>query len=249
MPGDCEREVWPAIEEASGEQRGRGLELIHCPEFVARHGGPEHASTGVRGYRQPGGIGCKAGAGLLSRNRRQSARRLPDEPGQRRDHKARIECGRVFKITCANLLAQICQRIPGADVDEITRAVGGDSRIGGRFFRGGLGYAGPCFPRDVQSLRTLCAEPRLGTDIPDSVDRFNRSIPERLFQLVVQAPPEHGTVAVLGLGYRAGTGVDRDSQAVDIVNSALAAHPGSGVRSADYAADLNIGAICRANLV
>ena len=129
-----------------------------------------------------------------------------------------------FKITCANLFAAICEKIPDADVDEVTRAVGSDSRIGSRFFRGGLGYAGPCFPRDVQSLRTLWAELNLDTAIPDAVDRFNRSLPAGLMQVVLRSPPQSGSVAVLGLSYRAGTGIDKDSQAVDLVQGLLAAH-------------------------
>src|SRR5258708_20600829 len=58
----------------------------------------------------------------------------------------------TMKITFANLLAAICEELPGADVDTVSAALGLDSRIGRRYLTGGLGYGGPCFPRDNQAL-------------------------------------------------------------------------------------------------
>ena len=64
----------------------------------------------------------------------------------------------------------------------------------------------------------------MDTAIPDAVDRFNRSLPAGLMQVVLRSPPQSGSVAVLGLSYRAGTGIDKNSQAVDLVQGLLAAH-------------------------
>ena len=59
------------------------------------------------------------------------------------------------KISYANMLADICERLVGADVDVVTRAVGSDSRIGARYMKGAIGYGGPCFPRDNVALSAL----------------------------------------------------------------------------------------------
>ena len=56
------------------------------------------------------------------------------------------------KITFANMLAEICAAIPGGDVDVVSDALGLDSRIGRKYLTGGLGFGGPCFPRDNVAL-------------------------------------------------------------------------------------------------
>jgi UDPglucose 6-dehydrogenase len=224
MPEDCENRLWPAIEEATGSRRGKGIALVYCPEFVA-------IGHVVENMLSPEFI-------VVGSTHPEAATAMARFYGSVVDNRPCICCTTLvnaelaklalnvavsFKITCANLLADICQRIPGADVDEVTRAVGSDSRIGTKFFRGGLGYAGPCFPRDVQAIRTLCEELRVSSGIAVSVEAFNQAIPLRVLELVKDSPPRNGRVGVLGLTYRAGTGIDRDSQAGDIVRGLLAA--------------------------
>src|SRR5206468_248959 len=58
----------------------------------------------------------------------------------------------TVKISFANTLANICERIPGTDVDTITRAIGADKRISPYYFRGGLSFGGTCFPRDTRAF-------------------------------------------------------------------------------------------------
>jgi UDPglucose 6-dehydrogenase len=76
------------------------------------------------------------------------------------------------KITFMNEIANICERV-GADVDNIRRGIGTDSRIGKRFLFAGIGYGGSCFPKDVQAIHHTAGE--LGYDfrILDAVMRVN----------------------------------------------------------------------------
>ena len=85
-----------------------------------------------------------------------------------------------MKITFANMLASLCEAIPGADVDVVTQALGSDRRIGSRYLTGGLGYGGPCFPRDNVALAFLAralGTPALG---PEATDAANVRIPSRV---------------------------------------------------------------------
>src|SRR4029078_6116856 len=61
------------------------------------------------------------------------------------------------KITFANMLADVCSRMPHGDVDVVTDAIGLDSRIGRKYLTGGLGFGGPCFPRDNVALNFVAA--------------------------------------------------------------------------------------------
>jgi UDPglucose 6-dehydrogenase len=78
------------------------------------------------------------------------------------------------KISFANMLARICERLPGADVDVVTRALGLDSRIGAKYLKGAISYGGPCFPRDNLALIATARKVGAPADIAEATDRFNR---------------------------------------------------------------------------
>ncbi len=78
------------------------------------------------------------------------------------------------KITFMNEIANICEKV-GADVDNIRRGVGTDSRIGKRFLFAGIGYGGSCFPKDVKAIHHTAGEHGYDFRILDSVMKVNES--------------------------------------------------------------------------
>ena len=76
------------------------------------------------------------------------------------------------KITFMNEIANLCEKV-GANVDDIRRGIGTDSRIGKRFLFAGIGYGGSCFPKDVQALAKTSEENGYHFQILDSVMRVN----------------------------------------------------------------------------
>lgn len=76
------------------------------------------------------------------------------------------------KITFMNEIANICETV-GADVDNIRRGIGTDSRIGKRFLFAGIGYGGSCFPKDVQAIHYTAKELGYNFQILDSVMKVN----------------------------------------------------------------------------
>jgi len=126
--------------------------------------------------------------------------------------KLALNCFVTTKITFSNQLAQICECLPGADVDIITSAVGLDSRIGPKCLKGGLGYGGPCFPHDNRAMLSLAH--RLGIEAPLSevTDSINRNEVGRITTIVKNNLPEGGIVGILGLAYKPETNVIEESQ-------------------------------------
>ena len=118
------------------------------------------------------------------------------------------------KISYANMLAEMCDCLPGADVDIVTEALGRDSRIGAKYLRGALGYGGPCFPRDNVAFGVLAARLGAHADIAEATDRINRYQIERLVNVVRRHLPDGGTVGILGLSYKPDTDVIEESQGV-----------------------------------
>ena len=138
----------------------------------------------------------------------------------------------ALKISYANVIADLCEKI-GADVEEVTRAMGLDQRIGSQFLRAGLGFGGFCFPKDVQAFIHLASTVGVDFDILKAADRVNKERIERFFEKVRQAlwVVKGKRVAVLGLAFKANTDDIRFSPALEVVRGLL--REGAEVRATD----------------
>ena len=128
------------------------------------------------------------------------------------------------KISYANMLGEICERLPGADVAVVTAALGMDSRIGPKYLRAALGYGGPCFPRDNVALAALASGLGVRADVAEATDTVNRRQVGRVVTLIGRlAGGVPATVAVLGMAYKPDTPVVEESQGVMIARALSAA--------------------------
>jgi len=119
------------------------------------------------------------------------------------------------KISFANSLAIACSRIPGGNVDIVTSAVGDDTRIGNKFLRGGLGYGGPCLPRDNRALSFIFYELGVPHDLSDATDEVNLGIPGAVMGLVQKklgSDVSGKSALVCGITYKPGSSVVEESQ-------------------------------------
>jgi UDPglucose 6-dehydrogenase len=124
------------------------------------------------------------------------------------------------RISSINSIAALCEAT-GADVREVGRAIGSDSRIGAKFLQAGPGFGGSCFQKDILNLVYLCRHYGL-----EEVARYWESVVElnswqqhRIARLVVQSL--FGTVsgkrlAVLGFAFKADTNDTREAPAIRI---------------------------------
>ena len=105
------------------------------------------------------------------------------------------------KISYANMLARICDKVPGTNVDAITAAIGADSRVGRKYLKGGLPFGGPCFPRDNHALGTFMHSIDVWPHIPNATDTVNY---EQLAYLS-HIPGCKARVLIVGTPYKKGT--------------------------------------------
>jgi UDPglucose 6-dehydrogenase len=214
-PQSTERELVPALEAASGKVCGRDFGLCHAPEFVA-------LGALIEGFLRPS-------YALIGEYDTRSGDRLAEVYAALfevpveivRTNIVSAEIAKLAfnnfvaaKISFANLLAQLCERIPGADVDAVTGALQRDPRIGPWFMRGALSYGGPCLPRDVAALTRLAAALHLEAGFPMAVERINRDRLEDLAQCVRRAADSAAArlgraarVGILGLAFKPGCDV------------------------------------------
>ena len=129
----------------------------------------------------------------------------------------------ALKISYANVIADICEKI-GADVEEVTRAMGLDPRIGTQFLKAGLGFGGFCFPKDIQAFIHLSASLGIDFDMLKAAERVNKERVDRFFEKVHKAlwVIKSKRVAVLGLAFKANTDDIRFAPALDVIRRLLA---------------------------
>ncbi len=128
----------------------------------------------------------------------------------------------ALKISYANVIADLCEKI-GANVEEVTHAMGLDPRIGGQFLKAGLGYGGFCFPKDVQAFIHLSSKIGVDFEILKATERVNKQRIDRFFEKIHQAlwVVKGKRVAVLGLAFKANTDDIRFAPALEVVKRLL----------------------------
>lgn len=128
------------------------------------------------------------------------------------------------KITFMNEIANLCEKV-GANVDDIRRGIGTDSRIGKRFLFAGIGYGGSCFPKDVQALARTAQDYDYDFKVLQSVMDVNHAQKKRLLPLIKQhfgGDLKGKTIAVWGLAFKPYTDDIREAPALDNIRELLA---------------------------
>ncbi len=128
----------------------------------------------------------------------------------------------ALKISYANVISDLCERI-GADVEEVTHAMGLDPRIGTQFLKAGLGFGGFCFPKDIQAFIHLSSSMGVEFDMLKAAERVNKQRIDRFFEKVHKAlwVIKGKKVAVLGLAFKANTDDIRFAPALDVIRRLL----------------------------
>ena len=128
----------------------------------------------------------------------------------------------ALKISYANVIADLCERI-GADVEEVTHAMGMDPRIGTQFLKAGLGFGGFCFPKDIQAFIHLSAGVGVDFDMLKAAERVNKQRIERFLEKVHKAlwVVRGKRVVVLGLAFKANTDDIRFAPALEVIRRLL----------------------------
>jgi UDPglucose 6-dehydrogenase len=116
------------------------------------------------------------------------------------------------KITFANMLSKIAEKIPSGNIDTITKAIGMDKRIGEKYLSAGLGYGGPCFPRDNIALDYFAKKIKVNFPISKLVHNFNDKIANNVILNFLKGISKNKTIAVLGISYKTGSNILDESQ-------------------------------------
>lgn len=131
----------------------------------------------------------------------------------------------AVKITFINEMADLCEKV-GANVQEVSRGIGLDGRIGSKFLNAGPGYGGSCFPKDTLALTKTANDYGSPVRIVDTVIDVNASRKKAMADKVIAAmggDVKGRTIGVLGLAFKQNTDDMRDAPSLDILPALQAA--------------------------
>lgn len=217
IPGATGGPVRAALERASGRNIGQSLGLCYSPEFIAL-GSVIHDMLNPD-FLLIGESDTQAGDLLEAIY----AQTVESKPSVHRMNFVSAELCKLSvntfvttKISYANMIADMCDHLPGADADVVTRAIGADSRIGFKYLKPAVGYGGPCFPRDNKAFAALGRS--LGVDccLAEATDQINDHQIQRLAEAVAASTSPGERVSILGLSYKAQTSIIEESQAITL---------------------------------
>jgi UDPglucose 6-dehydrogenase len=137
------------------------------------------------------------------------------------------------KITFINEIADLCEAV-GADVQDVSRGIGLDNRIGKKFLHAGPGYGGSCFPKDTLALLKTAEDYRSPIRIVEAVVQVNDNRKRAMGRKVLATlgdEPRGKTVALFGLTFKPNTDDMRDAPSIAIATALLDA--GVRVRACD----------------
>jgi UDPglucose 6-dehydrogenase len=208
MPGSTGGEVRQTLERASEKTCGEHFGLCYSPEFIA-------LGSVIRDFYFPdflliGESDAQSGEMLTEIYRRT----CKNNPFTARMNFINAEITKLAvntyvttKISYANMIARLCEKLPEADANVVTDALGLDTRIGPRYLKGAVSYGGPCFPRDNRALAALAARVGASSGLAEATELFNRAQIKWLAEMVKSHRTGDGAIGILGITYKPDTDV------------------------------------------
>ena len=149
----------------------------------------------------------------------------------------------AMRVSFINDIANLCEKV-GADVEQVRRGMGMDTRIGASFLFPGMGYGGSCFPKDTQALLALARERGMELGLIAATERINARQRLLLFEKLLRhfgvAPDANAglagkSVAIWGLAFKPETDDVREAPALALIEQLVRA--GARVRASDPVAN------------
>ena len=124
----------------------------------------------------------------------------------------------AIKVHFINEMADFCEKT-GADILEVAKGMGLDTRIGSRFLRPGPGYGGSCFPKDTLAMSYMARQNEVNLSLVNAAIKGNDDRKEKIALRILEKikDDKNAKIAILGLAFKDGTDDCRESPAIEII--------------------------------
>ena len=219
IPGTMKKEILPILEKKSKKKAGKDFGLISNPEFLQE-------STAIKDTKFPhavvlGGYETK----FMKKTKGLFKKLHPNTPIIITNHqtaemiKYANNSFLATKISFINQLSNICQKIPGANIDDIAKTIGLDLRIGKLFLNAGPGYGGSCLPKDMKALINFANTTGVTPTLLNAVEDVNTKQLEQIISIIRKRLGDLTAkrITILGTAFKPNTDDIRDSIAIELI--------------------------------
>ncbi len=211
------------VDEIAGKLKERGVSVFYSPEFVAQ-------GSIIRDMRNADTILCGGDddegfesirsiyQGFMDRD----VNFYPMSCKAAEITKIAINCFLTYKISYANMMGQILYNAGcGNEISNVLASIGADSRIGSKYLNFGLGFGGPCLPRDNRALGHYANRVGLTYSLPQVTDDFNEAHAEFVKNYVISSNTEGLPFFIDSIGYKVGCDLVIESPRLRLVEDLL----------------------------
>ena len=223
IPGTMKNVILPILEKKSNRKAGKDFGLISNPEFLQE-------STAIRDTKLPhvvvlGGYQTQ----FMKKARRFFMRLHPNVPIIITNHqtaemiKYANNSFLATKISFINQLSNICQNVPGANIDDIAKTIGLDPRIGKLFLNAGPGYGGSCLPKDMKALINFADRIGVKPTFLNEVEKTNQKQITNIISLLEKkiGDVSNKRITILGTSFKPETDDIRDSISIKLIKKLI----------------------------
>ena len=220
MPGEIRNNLIPMIEKLTGRELNTGFGFSYVPDIVKLGSvikdfeNPDVVIIGSSDERSAD-ITHKLYKNIPTNNPPISKMTLEEAEVS----KVTLNAYLVSKISFANFVSNLCERIDNVNVDNITDAIGYHKPIGHQFLKGGLSFGGTCFPRDTNAFIEFSKS--LGYEATHLIatDQINKTQDLNLLRITRNINKQN--ISVLGLSFKPNTPVITKSPSIKLIESLL----------------------------
>ena len=224
VPGTTSNKIKNILEKKSNKKAGKEFGLITNPEFL-REGKAVHDTL------NPHLI-------VIGSNEKKDSKKL--ENFYKKFHKEKISiiltnnttaeiikyANNSFlatKISFINNISNLCQTLPGTNIDEVAKAIGIDPRIGNQFLNAGPGYGGSCLPKDVQALIACQKDLGVESTLLNAVHQTNVLQIKKIIELIKKTlvNVKNKRITILGLSFKEESDDIRESRSIKLIEMLL----------------------------
>ena len=223
VPGTMKDIILPILENNSKKKAGKDFGLISNPEFLQE-------STAIRDTEFPHAVVLGGYKTKFMKDVEKFFIKLhPKTPIIITNHqtaemiKYANNSFLATKISFINQLSNICQKIPGANIDDIAKTIGLDPRIGKLFLNAGPGYGGSCLPKDMKALIKFAKIAGVKPTLLNAVEDVNTKQLEEVISIAKKklGVLESKKITILGTSFKPNTDDIRDSIAIELIKQLL----------------------------
>jgi UDPglucose 6-dehydrogenase len=225
VPTTTEKVVGRTVEKCSGKLAGRDFGLCANPEFLREGNAVEDTFKPDRIVI--GESDRRSGDMLEELYRKFYGENIPPIVRTTLVNAELIKYANnaflATKISFMNMIANLCQKLPGADVEAIAEGIGLDKRIGQLFLKAGIGWGGSCFPKDLKALVNFSQKMEVDLPIIEATLKVNETQPYKIVELAKELVGglENRRISVLGLSFKPETDDMRYAVSIKVVNRLL----------------------------